>query len=247
MSKVKDENYFHVSGWMVNRLNLKGTDLCVYAIIYGFTQDGENWFEGTRQYLADFTGVSKTAIDGALSRLLEKGLLVRQEVFKNGVKFNNYKVAPLQETCTPPSKKLVPPPLQETCTHNIEGDNSEERYNNNPLNPPSYNDTEKDKIKETCDVVRKYFPRCNYPILADKATVAAVKRIAAGRGIDITAACEYLQERIKLYAECKYGADRQYMPEANNWLDNGGYDANENSWTKGTGNGKEQRFIPENF
>lgn len=116
---IKNENYFQVSGWMVNELHLKGSELCVYAIIYGFTQDGDNWFEGTRQYLAEFTGISRTAVDGVLSRLQEKGLIEKKEIFRNGVKFNNYKVAPLQETCTPPSKKLVHP-LQETWHHNIE-------------------------------------------------------------------------------------------------------------------------------
>ena len=38
MSKIKNENYVVIQGWMVNELNLKGNDLMVYAIIYGFTQ-----------------------------------------------------------------------------------------------------------------------------------------------------------------------------------------------------------------
>lgn len=140
MSRIKDENYFQVSGWMLNRLQLKGTELCVYAIIYGFTQDGDNWFDGSRQYLADFTGVSKTAIDNALARLVEKGLLVKNEVFQNSVKFNRYKVYPLQETCTPPKnfcekppKKLVHP-LQETCTNNIDDITIFDNNKNNNIN-----------------------------------------------------------------------------------------------------------------
>ena len=106
---------------------------------------------------------------------------------------------------------------------------------------------EKSKIQETCNVVKQTYPRCNYPILADRAVCAAVKRISAEREIDIISACEYLQERVNLYAECKYGAERQYLPEANNWLDNGGYDANEKDWTKGTGNGSAKRYTPKNF
>ena len=107
---------------------------------------------------------------------------------------------------------------------------------------------EKSKIQETCDVVKNTYPRCSYPILADRAACSAVKRIAKDKDIDIITACDYLQERVKLYAGCKYGAVRQYLPEANNWLDNGGYDANEKDWTKGTGNGEhEQRYIPKNF
>ena len=143
MSKIKDENYFVIHGWMINRLQLKGTELCVYAIIYGFTQDGENWFEGSRQYLADFTGVSKVAIDGALSRLIEKGLLVKEEIFKNNVKFNNYKVAPVQETLPPPSKNFTTP-VQETLPHNNR-DNTRDSYNNTPpIYTPPQNETEQE-------------------------------------------------------------------------------------------------------
>ncbi len=107
---------------------------------------------------------------------------------------------------------------------------------------------EKSKIQETCSVVRQTYPRCNYPILADRAVCVAVKRIAKDRDIDIISACNYLQDRVKLYVECKYGAERQYLPEANNWLDNGGYDANEKDWTKGAENGTNAKhYTPKNF
>lgn len=130
---VKNENFFIVFGWMINELHLKGSELCVYAIIYGFSQDGESWFEGARQYLADFSGISKTAVDGVLARLQEKGLIEKKEFFRNGVKFNNYKVTPLQVSCTSPSKFLVHP-LQETCTHNIKI-----KYRDNIDSLPPYN------------------------------------------------------------------------------------------------------------
>lgn len=90
-TKIKDENYFQISGFMVNRLGLKGNDLMVYAIVYGFSQDGETWFNGSRQYLSDFTGASKSTIDRTLLGLQEKGLLIKHTEIKNGVSFNIYK------------------------------------------------------------------------------------------------------------------------------------------------------------
>lgn len=123
-------------------------------------------------------------------------------------------------------------------------------FNNKNINKQkdTFTANEKSKIQETCSVVRLTYPRCNYPILADRAVCAAVKRIARERDIDIISACNYLQERVKLYAECKYGAERQYLPEANNWLDNGGYDANEKDWTKGAENGTNAKhYTPKNF
>ena len=47
-SKVKDENYYQITGWMINRLGLKGAKLNIFAIIYGFSQDGESEFSGSR-------------------------------------------------------------------------------------------------------------------------------------------------------------------------------------------------------
>lgn len=91
MARVKDECYFQVSGWMINRLGLKGTTLNVYAIIYGFTQDGESEFTGSRQYLCDFTGATKPTIDKSLNDLVEMGLIIKISNTINNVLFNKYK------------------------------------------------------------------------------------------------------------------------------------------------------------
>ena len=90
-SKVKDDNFFLVSGWMLNRLNLKGVALQVFSIIYGFSQDGETCFTGSLQYLMDFTNASKPTIIKALKELVDAGLLLKIENEMNGVKFNKYK------------------------------------------------------------------------------------------------------------------------------------------------------------
>jgi len=91
-SRIKDENYYQISGFMINRLKLKGVQLSVYAIIYGFTQDGETEFTGSLQYLCDFCGgVSKPTMISALKSLVESGCILKREEFINGVKFNRYK------------------------------------------------------------------------------------------------------------------------------------------------------------
>ena len=91
-SKIKDESYFQISGWMRNRLNLKGIELEIYAIIYGFSQDGESEFSGSLQYLCDFTGTTKPTIIKALKELVEKEYIFKHEIEINNVKFNKYKV-----------------------------------------------------------------------------------------------------------------------------------------------------------
>lgn len=94
-SKIRDENYFQVTGWMLNRLNLKGTALLVYAIIYGFSQDGESSFSGSLRYLCDFTGASKNTVMKALKDLVEQGHVLKTENQVNGVKFCTYQAAPV--------------------------------------------------------------------------------------------------------------------------------------------------------
>ncbi len=89
-SRIKDENYYQVQGWMLNRLGLKGTALNVYAIIYAFSQDGESCFTGSLQYLSDFTNTSRQTVITTLKELVEKGYLVKCESLVNGVKYNTY-------------------------------------------------------------------------------------------------------------------------------------------------------------
>lgn len=127
-SKVKDENFFLVSGWMLNRLNLKGVPLQVFSIIYGFSQDGETCFTGSLQYLMDFTNASKPTVIKALKELVEAGFILKFENEMNGVKFNKYRANLLvvknfnqgsQETLPGGSQVSLPGGSQETLPYNI--------------------------------------------------------------------------------------------------------------------------------
>ena len=110
-SRIKDENYYQVQGWMLNRLGLKGTALNVYAIIYAFSQDGESWFSGSLKYLSDFTNATTRTIISTLKDLTAKGYLVKRESLEEGVKFCSYRaVSPQSGGCekiSPLVKKTV--------------------------------------------------------------------------------------------------------------------------------------------
>lgn len=94
---IKDENYFVVHGWMRNRLNLKGLDLDVYAVLYGFSQDGESEFRGTVKYIMDFTGSGRTAVKNSLNRLAENQLIRKVERNQKTGEPNGYICTPLEE------------------------------------------------------------------------------------------------------------------------------------------------------
>ncbi len=91
-SRINDNNYYVINGWMINRLRLKGVSLSAYAIIYGFSQDGDNEFTGSLQYLCDFCGgVSKPTIIKALKELTEKKYIIRREEYINNIMFTRYR------------------------------------------------------------------------------------------------------------------------------------------------------------
>lgn len=89
--KVLETNFLNIQGWMRTELNLKGNELLVYAIVYGFTQDGDNFFKGSAQYIADWLGATKKTARTILNSLAEKGLLEKKEVIENSVKFCHYR------------------------------------------------------------------------------------------------------------------------------------------------------------
>ena len=66
---MKNENFITIQGWMVNELKLTGNELTLYALIYGFSQDGESKFKGSAQYMADSLGISRRATLELLKKL----------------------------------------------------------------------------------------------------------------------------------------------------------------------------------
>lgn len=90
---MNNENYITILGWMRNELGLKGNELLIFAMIYGFSQDGESEFFGSQSYMAWWTGSSKRTIRNNLSSLCEKGFLEKRTITTNGVTCCAYRVA----------------------------------------------------------------------------------------------------------------------------------------------------------
>lgn len=104
---MKNENYIVISGWMRNELGLKGTELILYAIIYGFCQadEKEQKYTGTSSYLCDWTGMSKQAVLKSLRSLVDKGFIQRLEE-DNG--YSYIILRPVSKGSTPVSKGSDP-------------------------------------------------------------------------------------------------------------------------------------------
>lgn len=90
---MRDDNYIVIPGWAINRLGLKGNDLIIFSIIYGFSQDGESEFSGSIQYLCDCLNVSRPTVINSLKNLVSLGYITKRVETINGVVFNRYKVS----------------------------------------------------------------------------------------------------------------------------------------------------------
>jgi hypothetical protein len=50
--KVNDKSSIHIYGWMLNELNLSGSELLIYATIFSFTNGTKNHcYQGSAEYL----------------------------------------------------------------------------------------------------------------------------------------------------------------------------------------------------
>ena len=80
--------------WMVSDLHLKGSSVQVFAIIYGFTRNGQTC-EGSLQFFADKTGCTKQTVLNALQALEEKHYIRKEQIrAKDGGVRNHYTAAP---------------------------------------------------------------------------------------------------------------------------------------------------------
>lgn len=86
------DNFTTLQGWMAIDLGLKGNELIIFAIIYGFSQTDSQWYTGSLSYLEDWTGTTKPTVLAALKSLQSKGFIVKAEDIRNGVKFCRYRV-----------------------------------------------------------------------------------------------------------------------------------------------------------
>lgn len=94
MAAVKDNNFIAIQGWMRTKLSLKGYELIVYALIYGFSQDENSRFSGTRRYIAEWCGCSMKTVDNTIASLLTKQLIVKHEKYVNGIRMCDYTAIP---------------------------------------------------------------------------------------------------------------------------------------------------------
>ena len=105
------EWFYTITKWM-QELGLKGTELNLYAIIFGYSQEADGCFYGTRGTLAKRCGVSSIrTIDAALESLIRKGLIEKRVLAQGPQNIIGYSVCAnsargVQKLHTPPMQNL---------------------------------------------------------------------------------------------------------------------------------------------
>lgn len=139
-SVVTDKNYILIQGWMLNSFpHLTFQELGVYALVYGFSQDGESEYNCGLQYVADWCRLSrKDVAKRIMDRLVDGGYITRREFTFNGVVFVNYKAyVPDNQKCKISPKVEISTEsgdFHQGCTNN-KIDINKENINPTPLSP----------------------------------------------------------------------------------------------------------------
>ncbi len=89
---MAEDRYIVIPIRFIAELGLKGNELMIYSMIYGFSQDGESKFQGSASYIAQTLGMTRRTVFNVLNKLVEDGRIVKHEKVVNGVTFYDYSV-----------------------------------------------------------------------------------------------------------------------------------------------------------
>lgn len=148
--RLNSNNYIGIQASMVTELGLQGEELLVFAIIFGFSQDGVGWYLGGRNYICKWLGCSEKKAGRILQSLYEKGLLIKESDkgkagirYRYQVKFSTVeKLSTIHEQCNRDKSSLlsgqnVPFNRDKTSHINIKGNNNlNNRSSRNSYDPP---------------------------------------------------------------------------------------------------------------
>lgn len=219
-----NDKYISIQGWMVEELKLKGNDLLVYAIIYGFSQDDESEFTGSLSYLAKWCNSTKNGIQKNLKKLIDAKLISKKSTIKNGVKYCSYSCTPynrvvrgIQQSCTGYTTELHGG-IQQSCNNNIDKNNRNKTIEDNI--DKKKNNTKKDfsnLVIETC-LKNDVEDDKSIELIEQFLTEMKIKtRGSIEANIAKVAGQKY--ETIKKLIDLAYSRNYKYIPEVS-WLEN---------------------------
>lgn len=217
---VKENTFINIQAFMVNDLHLKGNELIIYAIIWGFSQDGISEFKGGLQYLADWTNSTQQGVLKALKNLLQKQLILKNEKRNGFIKYCTYKTTETKFNGNEPLNKVELPTKQSLI-------NDETKFNgaikqslsnniNNTLDNTKNNNIDSDKPKSDVKIIIEAYNQ-NYKNLYQQGKVKTEKPIV--NYSQATKLINGLLKSLSRYDIIK-ALDKALLDD---WIVNGGY------------------------
>lgn len=90
----------------MRELGLTGNELLVYAVIAGYSANGQGCYYGSAAYMADLCGVTIRTARDLMHSLAGKGLVTKVDDIVNGVKVCRYQVVGGREKISPVGKNF---------------------------------------------------------------------------------------------------------------------------------------------
>ena len=127
--EISENHFINTVYWMWN-LGIKGNEIFVYALIYGYSQSGQGKYHGTIGFIAERLSISRSQVFRILNVLVEKELIKKTEIFipNSGQKSVEYTATPNEYTsikmttpvakCDTPSRIMTHPPIAKCDTYN---------------------------------------------------------------------------------------------------------------------------------
>ena len=87
---MKDSDYIVTLAPMKTKLKLKGQALDLFALIYGYSKDGESTCRASLTYLAEWLDTDRHAVSKLIKRLVDAGYINRIEYLRGEMKCYEY-------------------------------------------------------------------------------------------------------------------------------------------------------------
>ncbi|MGL5913621.1 MAG: hypothetical protein ACRCZB_05595 [Bacteroidales bacterium] len=90
--KTEQKNFVATQKFFIDELKLRGSELFIYSVVYGFAQNDETSLADYVKYLSEITRLPEEIVVVYLDSLVGKGLLEKTESFKDHKEHVSYQI-----------------------------------------------------------------------------------------------------------------------------------------------------------
>lgn len=91
---ISRDQYFRIWGFMRYDLRLEKAELLIYALIFNYYNTRGESYVGSREYISEWCGCGKTAVDDALRNLCKKNYIIKESDRVGSVMRTSYRINP---------------------------------------------------------------------------------------------------------------------------------------------------------